>query len=90
MNIAWVAIELPVVGDRQVLVKDEQNLKPGQNVVIECVPNPLMPERYLFRMVEVLMRNPTVATKSRVVPRSKSCVQRRSIFIVRRDVAAKK
>jgi hypothetical protein len=64
MNIAWVAIELPVVGDRQVLVKDDQNLQPGQKVVIECVPNPLKPERYIFRMVEVLMPMPTVDTSS--------------------------
>ena len=88
MNIAWVAIELPVVGERQFLVKDEQNLQPGQQVVVECVPNPLKPERYMFRMVKILTPNPTLATKSRV-PRSKSCVQWRSQFIVCRHVAGK-
>ena len=89
MHIAWIAVELPVVGDRQVLVKDEQNLQPGQQVVIECVPNPVKPERYLFRVVEVLMRNPTVATKSRVAPRSKTCVRRRSKNAVRRHGASR-
>ena len=89
MNIAWIAIELPVVGDRQVLVQDEQNLQPGQKVVLACVPNPLMPQRYLFRVVEVSIRNPTVATKSRVAPRSKARVRRRRKNAVRRHVASR-
>ena len=52
ISIAWIAIELPVVGERQVLVNNEQNLQLGQQVVIECVPNPETPERHMFRMAE--------------------------------------
>lgn len=52
MDIAWVAIELPVVGERQVAVKCEANLQPGQEVVIECVPNPQKPGRYMFQLAE--------------------------------------
>ncbi|MGC2210109.1 MAG: hypothetical protein WA532_08335 [Candidatus Korobacteraceae bacterium] len=52
MNIAWVAIELPVVGERQVAVKCGAGLQPGQEVVVECVPNPQKPGRYMFQMAE--------------------------------------
>jgi hypothetical protein len=51
-DIAWIAIELPVVGERQVAVRSEENLQPGQEVVIECVPNPEKPGRYMFKMAE--------------------------------------
>jgi hypothetical protein len=51
MDVAWIAIELPVLGERQVPVKNEKNLQIGQEVVIECVPNPFKPGRYLFRTV---------------------------------------
>jgi hypothetical protein len=87
-NIAWIAIELPVVGERQVLVKDEQNLQPGQQVAIECVPNPLKPERHMFRMVEVSPM-PTVATSS-LVQRLKNRCQWRVKSMARRLVASKK
>ena len=89
MNIAWVAIELPVVGHRQVLVNDEQNLQPGHQVVINCVPTAVNPERYVFRVVEVLRSNPIVAIKSRVATRSKTCVRRRSRNAVRRHGASR-
>lgn len=52
MNIAWVAIELPVAGERQVAVKCEHNLQLGQEVVVECVPNPQKPGRYMFQLAE--------------------------------------
>jgi hypothetical protein len=52
MDIAWVSIELPVVGARQVAVKCEQNLQLGQEIVIECVANPEKPGRYMFQMAE--------------------------------------
>jgi hypothetical protein len=52
MDIAWVAIELPVVGERQVAVKCEENLQLGQEVVVECVPNPRKPGRYMFQLAE--------------------------------------
>jgi hypothetical protein len=51
-DIAWIAIELPVVGERQVAVQCEQNLQLGQEVVIECVPNPEKPGRYRFQMAD--------------------------------------
>ena len=52
MKFAWVAIELPVAGERQVAVKCEAELQPGQEVVFECVPNPQKPGRYMFQMAE--------------------------------------
>lgn len=88
-NIAWIAIELPVLGERQVLVKDERNLQPGQQVVIACVPNPLKPGRYMFRMVEAYTPMPAMAAKS-LLARSKSCAQRWSSFAVRHHRASKK
>jgi hypothetical protein len=48
--VAWVAIRLPAVGDRQVLVRDVPQLQPGQSVVIQCVPNPSKPEHYIFHL----------------------------------------
>jgi hypothetical protein len=48
--IAWIAVLLPAVGERQILVKDEPQLQPGQKVVIQCVPNPRKPERYIFHL----------------------------------------
>jgi hypothetical protein len=58
-NLAWIAIDLPVIGERLVPIKDEQNLPSGQQIAIECVPNPLHAERYIFRMVEVLRPEPS-------------------------------
>jgi hypothetical protein len=88
-NIAWIAIELPVVGEREVLVKDEQNLQFGQQAVIECVPNPFRPERYMFRMVEVLMPMPIVAASS-LMQRLKNRCQWRGKCSVRRRAASEK
>jgi hypothetical protein len=48
--IAWIAIHLPAVGERQVLVRDQPQLRPGQQVVIQCVPNPRKPEHYMFHL----------------------------------------
>jgi hypothetical protein len=48
--VAWIAIQLGAVGERQVLVKDEGQLQPGQQVVIQCVPNPLRPDHYSFHL----------------------------------------
>jgi hypothetical protein len=50
MNIAWVGFELPGIGERQVAVKNENDLQLGQEVVLECVPNPFRPGHYLFRI----------------------------------------
>jgi hypothetical protein len=90
IEIAWIAIELPMVGERVILVRDEQILQPGQQVVIDCVPNPLKPEHYMFRMVEVLTTKPTVATKSLLVMPRSSCGQRRNKCMVRLHAASKK
>lgn len=49
VGAALIAIELPELGERQVSVK-AVHLKPGDTVVIQCVPNPLRPEHYIFRM----------------------------------------
>jgi hypothetical protein len=51
-NITWIAVEFPVVGDRQVPVKCEHDLPLGQEVVVECVPHPFKPGRYVFKMVQ--------------------------------------
>jgi hypothetical protein len=88
-NIAWIAIELPVVGERQVLVKDKKNLQPGQQVVIQCVPNPLKPERYMFRTVKVVKQKPTVAGSS-PAPRLRNRCQWRGICMLRCHVAGEK
>ena len=49
-HLAWVAIRLPALGERQILVRDAPQLQPGQRVVIQCVPNPLRPEHYIFHL----------------------------------------
>jgi hypothetical protein len=93
IEIAWIVIDLPVLGERVILVKNEQNLQSGQQVVIECVPNPLNAERYTFRMVEVLTPTTTVGPPNLWCcrgPRSKNCVQGRSKRTVRRYVASKR
>jgi hypothetical protein len=88
IEIARIAIELPTVGERQVLAPDEHNLQPGQKVVIQCVPNPLKPERYAFRIVEVL-RPHFVEASGAFLPRSKNRGQRRPEFTFRSRVANK-
>src|ERR1700692_12878 len=50
VEVAWVSVEIPQLGPRQVLVRDEQHLQLGQAVEIECVPNLAQPKRYVFRM----------------------------------------
>jgi len=49
-GIAWIGIQLPALGERVVLIKEAHNLRPGQIVVIQCVPNPSKPEHYMFRI----------------------------------------
>jgi hypothetical protein len=51
MDISLISINLPAIGERQVAVKTGQNLQSGQEVVMQCVPNPLKPERYMFRIM---------------------------------------
>lgn len=83
MKLAWIAIDLPEIGERLVPVKDEQNLQPGQQIAIECVPNPLHPERYMFRMVAVLRPEP-VATSSSSLQRLRYRTQVRRLWQVHR------
>ena len=46
----WIAVEFPLVGERQVPVKCEQDLPLGQEVVVECVPHPFKAGRYVFQL----------------------------------------
>ena len=46
----WIGIDLPGIGERQVAVYREQHLKIGQEVNIQCVPNPQCPGRYKFQI----------------------------------------
>ena len=49
VEVARVAIEFPMIGQRQVLVTDNEDLRIGEQVAVECVPNG-KPNRYVFRM----------------------------------------
>ena len=51
-NINWIAVDFPLVGERQVPVKCEQNLQLGQEAVVECVPHPFKAGRYVFRLAD--------------------------------------
>ena len=46
----WIAIDLPGIGERQVAVYWDQHLKIGQEVMIQCVPNPQYRGRYKFQI----------------------------------------
>ena len=50
----WITIDLPGIGERQVAVYWDQNrnqrLKIGQEVMVQCVPNPQHPGRYRFQI----------------------------------------
>lgn len=52
---AWIAMELPGIGSRDVAVHiavdSECRLQAGQQVQLQCVPNPLHPGRFVFRIV---------------------------------------
>jgi hypothetical protein len=50
VEAARVAIELPMIGQRQVMVRDDRELRIGEQVAIECVPSVSKPSRYVFRM----------------------------------------
>ena len=50
IGTAWIAVDFPGIGGRQVAVHCEQKLQPGQEVVIQCVPNPLNPGHYKFQL----------------------------------------
>jgi hypothetical protein len=46
----WIAIDLPAIGERQVAVYRDQHLKIGEEVTVQCVPNPENPGRYKFQI----------------------------------------
>jgi hypothetical protein len=50
IDTAWIEVDFPGIGSRQVAVHCEQSLQVGQEVVIQCVPNPLNPGRYKFEI----------------------------------------
>ena len=49
---SWIGIDLPGIGERQVAVHSDRHLKIGQEVMIQCVPNPLNPGRYKFQVAD--------------------------------------
>jgi hypothetical protein len=49
---SWIGIDLPGIGERQVAVHADRHLKIGQEVMIQCVPNPLNPGRYKFQVAD--------------------------------------
>ncbi len=51
MDVVLISIDLPAIGKRQVAVKTAQNLHSGQDVILQCVPDSLRPERYVFRIL---------------------------------------
>ena len=50
-HAAWIAIQLPELGERQVSVPNQPDLRPGQQVILQCLPDPLNPEHYSFRVM---------------------------------------
>jgi hypothetical protein len=50
VEVARVALEIPMLGERQVLVRDEHDFAIGQEVAVECVHNESKPSRFVFRM----------------------------------------
>jgi hypothetical protein len=49
VDAVWVVIQIPVLGERQILVRDDKQLQVGQDVIIECVPTVSDTKRYVFR-----------------------------------------
>jgi hypothetical protein len=50
VDAVWVVVQLPLLGERQILVRDSAHLRVGQDVMIECVPTLSHSKRYVFRM----------------------------------------
>jgi len=48
----WIGVDLPGIGERQVAVHSDRHLTIGQEVKIQCVPNPLNPGRFKFQVVD--------------------------------------
>ncbi len=48
----WIGVDLPGIGERQVAVHSDRHLTIGQEVKIQCVPNPLNPGRFKFQVAD--------------------------------------
>jgi hypothetical protein len=53
-ELAWIIIQLPLLGERRVSVKNESGLRPGQKVLLRCVPDPVQPQRYVFQLADAV------------------------------------
>ena len=51
VGTASVAIEFAGIGLRQVLVHCEHKLEAGEEVELQCVPNPVNPGHFIFKVV---------------------------------------
>jgi hypothetical protein len=49
-GIAWVVVQLPLLGDRRVCVTNEAGVRPGQTVALRCVPDSSRPQRFVFQL----------------------------------------
>lgn len=52
VDAVWVTIQIPLVGQRRILVRNDQQLQRGDDCVIECVPL-LSGTRHIFRISDV-------------------------------------
>jgi hypothetical protein len=50
MDIAWISLDFPDLDERQVPVKGADHVRVGDNVMVQCIPDPARPEHYVFRM----------------------------------------
>lgn len=51
-NLAWVIIQFPLLGERRISVRSKSRLRPGQKVLLRCVPDPEQPQRYVFQLAD--------------------------------------
>jgi hypothetical protein len=51
MDTAWISLEFPDIGERKVPVKNLGHVQPGDRVIVQCVPDPVRPQRFVFRMI---------------------------------------
>jgi hypothetical protein len=50
VDAVWVVVQLPLLGERKILIKNQEHLRVGQDVAIECVPTLSDSKRYVFRV----------------------------------------
>ena len=51
MDTAWICLEFPDTDERQVPVIGVDHVHVGDHVMVQCIPDPLRPEHYVFRMI---------------------------------------